>query len=186
MGQILGCPCDADEAPVVETQNACFFDKCKSDGVILDSNVVSGEGVCFVNTSLQQDKCYYEIVIDKLPSESSAFVIGLARLEELNEFPDWKKSWGFVSDTSTESFKEGDVIACVFDQSIGRPTLSLKLNNIPLPPTTQVKGMSGTFYPCVKVTHGCALKGNFALNEDHFTFPPPSSFPCLIPSRSLV
>jgi len=133
---------------------------------------VSGEGVCFANSALHQDQCYFEVTLVKF-DQGSEFSIGVAhRLPEVFNKPlgDLEHSWCFKSSQSTEPFASGDVLGCIFDQVSGRPTLKLSRNGENLPPGAEVKGFRGTVFPAVGVTHGCELscKLNLDLLEPCF------------------
>mmetsp|Transcript_16161 Transcript_16161/g.26380 ORF Transcript_16161/g.26380 Transcript_16161/m.26380 type:complete len:192 (+) Transcript_16161:1228-1803(+) len=191
MGQVLDC--FQEETPVdnVLVASATLDIKWKNDSVELGNNFtcISGEGCCLVNAALHQDKCYFEISIAKLPAGSS-FCVGVAKRDKAVlgniELGDGERSWAFKSTQSTESFKEGDIIGCVWDQSSGRPQMSLRLNGDKLPPGTEVKGFKGVLYPAISVSHGCELVCNFSLEDEGFASPPPNGFAGLIPSRSMI
>ena len=135
-----------EDGAVTTVEEARFDSKAKSEGVNLskDGKTASGVGVAVANAALHQDKCYFEFTLKKLPNDESSFCIGVChRKPEVVALPslgDCESSWAFNSTQSTESFKEGDVLGCIFDQSSGRPQLALCKNNQPLPPGTEVKG----------------------------------------------
>mmetsp|Transcript_2874 Transcript_2874/g.6695 ORF Transcript_2874/g.6695 Transcript_2874/m.6695 type:complete len:187 (+) Transcript_2874:300-860(+) len=180
------------KSDAVSTVDQAFFDdKAKGGNVVIEKQgtLIKGSGPCIANAALHQDQCYFEVKIVRFEGEDAKFAIGVAhRKPEVvqGELGDSTNSWAFKSSTSTETFTEGDILGCSFDQSSGRPVLTIRKNDHLLPPGSEVRGFRGVVYPAVEVSPGCELEVNFSIDNDGFVYKPPSGFSGIIPSRSLV
>eukprot|EP00753_Platysulcus_tardus_P004778 PLAT12685.1.p1 GENE.PLAT12685.1~~PLAT12685.1.p1 ORF type:complete len:182 (+),score=49.46 PLAT12685.1:200-745(+) len=161
-----------------------FDNKYKGKDVSIAHLTVSGTGGVLATTALHQDRVYFEMKIMELGS----FCVGVARRNNVMEtlgghLGDGKRSWALKSETSTEDFKEGDVIGIAYDQSEGAPVASFYLNGEPLRGCT-ISRIKGLVYPAVSVGDGARVEANFSLAD--FAHEPPPGFSGIIPARSVI
>jgi len=169
----------------------------KANDVVITQNGtrVSGTGAVLANSTLAQDKSYFEI---KIISEGE-FCVGIATREcDINtQLGKDAFSWVLDSDGSIlhrnsmlqntqENFSQGDVIGVAFDQSDLR-LLNFYVNGaeLMLEKRPAITGIKGEVYPAISVQGAAVLEANFG--ERKWSFVPPPGFENgVIAERSLL
>lgn len=141
---------------------------------------VSGEGVAYTSTAIEQDAAYWEVQVES----AGRFRVGVCRnLDEeamRGEIGDENSSWALRSEDA--GAVEGDVIGVAFGQA-ELPNLSFFLNG-ELLEHGQVNRIRGEVYPAVSVEQNAKLRCVF--DETNFEHAPPRTHTAIRVTQNII
>jgi len=118
---------------------------------------VSGTGTALANTTLMQDRTYFEMSVES----AGTFAVGVthdrktALEQQLTDRPGTH-----CLSSAQHTFAGGDVIGCYYDLSGVRTVLSFTVNGVSIPSAT-ISNIKGDVWPAISVGDGAALSANF-------------------------
>lgn len=167
--------------------------RCGPDVQLGVNNRLTGRGAALCNTTVLQDRMYFET---RIVSPEGKFCVGLSGAEcSLNEAlggaglpskaPGGQRSMAFVieSDKSAEQFKPGDIVSVTFDQSDYPTILNFHLNGHDAP-FKSITSVRGDMRPAASVERGAVLE--LVFDEEQFQHSPPPNFFPLMHAREMM
>lgn len=158
------------------------FGNCMGKNVTATSYIVAGTGTCLVNTTLLQEKTYFEISLNQLGS----FCIGVT-LDMTSSFDGSlstrEGSYCLNSAKVENTWAEGDTIGFYYDLSGVRTVMSFTINGVSVPACT-ISNIKGEVWPAVSVAGGAVLSANFG--KQPWKFPPTSGFAAPMMARDTM
>ena len=151
---------------------------------------VRGSGTVLCNTSIQQDRAYFEVTVEtpgefrvgcgQRPKLAAEDYEGGALDKHLGEGSD--ATWGLpVADLNA-----GDCIAVTYDQlSSATPELNFYINGTMLEGAIIAKKTRGPVFPAISLAPPTVLRVNFG-NGDNFEHELPNGFMHVVPSSDLI
>ena len=179
--------------PMTQLREVGIHPEHHGEGIkIHDGGRVTGSGTCLSRAPLQQDRAYFECrVVSVGDGASGQFCVGVCRrpaaVEDAGKALGGQlgfvaHSWGLRSTSAAADgpYREGDVLACTFDQNTYPACLTFFKNGKRL---DEIRGAKGALHAAISVTPGTQLACTFSVG---FKFPPPAGFDGVIECRSLV
>jgi len=161
MGALCCCLKGGSKAPVSAKEQAdsvlVRFGADHGKTVKVGDYTVSGTGTALANTTLMQDRTYFEMTVES----PGTFAVGVTHDRKTaleHQLTDRPGTHSLSS--SQHSFAGGDVIGCYYDLSGVRTVLSFTVNGVAVPNAT-VSNIKGDVWPAVSVGDGAALSANF-------------------------
>lgn len=144
-------------------------------------DAVSGRGVAFASTAIEQDAAYWEVHVE---TGRGRFRVGVCRDLDAEamagDIGDENASWALRSEDA--GAVEGDVIGVAFGQA-ELPNLSFFLNG-ELLDHGQVNRIRGEVFPAVSVDDGAQLRCVF--DEANFEHAPPRTHSALRVTQNII
>ena len=132
--------------------------------------VMKGAGTILCNTSIQQDRAYFEVTV----VTAGAFRVGCGQRAKLKgqDFAGGAldKQLGESSDGTwgheLMDLQAGDTVGCTYDQLIGpTPELNFFVNGTRIDGATLAKKTRGSVYPAISVASQAAVRVNFGVGS---------------------
>jgi len=162
----------------------------QGEGLCVEGNFVSGEGMVLANSLLVQSKAYWEVYV----KTKGRFCVGVAHhMADLNkEVGEDEHSWGWRVDGSVRyndvafdkdavDLEVGDVVGCIYDQS-DIPTFRVFVNGNAN--NAMIQRMKGNLYPAVSTKENACLEVNFG--SAPFRYQPPDGFEPVMLEQTLI